>query len=198
MFTLTYGQVRNEHVIGTNVQHTSITCALNGKVYFNLSDYNHSIKFSRVDTFHIKVTEKYIRSSGSSANVPTQTAPTTTGNITNSSTVARPTTPTEFEANNLDEESFIMNFEHGSISPTEGHRLIRPRSLSKSIMGSSSINVLQQGDDNVLVAETVFRVLKTNFLAKNKREFMFIDSRNRVYWLTKKNVLVFELSNKNL
>jgi hypothetical protein len=172
---------------------------MNGKNYFNLSDYNHSIKFTRVDTFHIKVTEKYVRT-GSSGPTP-QSNPNYVPTLPiNTTQTVKPTTPTEFDQNvfNDDSEPFILNFEHGSISPTE-HRLSRPRSISKSMMmGSSSINISQQGDDNVMIAETVFRVLKTNFLAKNKREFMYIESRNRVYWLTKKNLLVFELSNKNL
>jgi hypothetical protein len=181
---------------------------MNGKNYFNLSDYNHSIKFTRVDTFHIKVTEKFIRNPTApsstilvqangtvpvSGSIPIVTA--TTGNA------VRPTTPTEFESNNTeDEDPYFINYDYQTSPTNENHRLIRPRSLSssKSVFGSSTMNVLQQGDDNVLVAETVFRILKTNFLAKNKREFMYIESRNRVYWLTKRNLLVFELSNKNL
>lgn len=166
---------------------------MNGKNYFNLSDYNHSIKFERVDTFHIKVTERFIKPNvPTSSTLPTQAtnsnSPISSINPIVPTTTTRPTTPTDMVPNNSNEEDepYFMNFEL-SQQNNESHRLIRARSTSRL-----------QNDENVLITETVLRILKNNFLAKSKREFMYIESRNRVYWLNKRNLLVFELSNKNL
>ncbi|KAL0482187.1 hypothetical protein AKO1_009232, partial [Acrasis kona] len=194
MFTLREVRAPEQLMINTN-----------GKHYYNLSDYNHSIQFTRIDSLHVKIKEVFLRTpgvtaclSGGSQLINNQTHSGTPPHISQLSSNLRSSSPTNIDVENTSsafdekDDSYFANFEYQSPPQEEHVQLVaRPQSSFMNFISPNS-------DESVVVVETVLRILKTNFLVKNKKEFMYVESRNRVYWLIKKHLLVFELSNKNL
>ena len=163
------------------------------KPYFNLSDYNHSIRVLQIDSSSLQIIEVF------KDDAP---VPPTLHNSSNSGPTSRPTNIRTPEEIFREKYTFArMRPLHGLIED-EGEEedssdLQSVATNSGSFLVGSATTPTVGTKDNVL-SKTRMKVIRTNFIAKSKKNFIYIESRNRLYWNRAGKVLIFELSNKNL
>jgi len=196
------------------------------KKYFNLLDYNHSIKMVRddKDRDHITIVETF-------AQVPEKFG---TGNIENNpnivsgfNTVSGATSGKDTSRRGaLSEINFqpigktLSNLSDDAKQNSDSKNMIEGNDLYVEVASSDeddeftvpqpvstkrkslnpgllkSKSTTKQSDQT---RETRMRVIRNNFFAKSKREFIYIESKNRVYWASaSRGLITLELSNKNL
>jgi len=157
------------------------------KAYFNLSDYNHSIRIEHIDSQHYLIIESF---KDDGAPVP--------NDLLMHDVIGLATKPAKKA---LPQEMVIGNrYTFPRMRPLHG---LFPDEDDENddvpvSHGSSSSSTRSQHDSGKILSRTRMRVVKTNFIAKSKGNFMYIESRNRLYWHRGGKVLAFGLANKSL
>jgi hypothetical protein len=160
------------------------------KAYFNLSDYNHSILFEAIDNQHFNVIESCKDEVTSSDGITSQT-------------ITTPATPKKL----FPEEIIIgsrytfsrMRPLHGLFPDEDEDEDVITVNLAPSpVHHNNSSRDLKAQESSNIIGKTRMRVIKNNFIAKSKLNFIYIESRNRLYWCRGGKLSIFGLSNKSL
>ncbi|KAF0983597.1 hypothetical protein FDP41_010662 [Naegleria fowleri] len=208
------------------------------KKYFNLSDYNHSVKLIRddkdlehvivVETF-TQIPEKFsevfasmgtspgsaIGSNENNRRVGSEIPLTISGSLDDSrgggggasgsgSGSSGSGSSTHHHHHGYATTGNFESDQYLEVASSDEDEFSVPQ-LASSKRKSINPNVLQKNKSGTVsrtmeqTKETRMRVIRNNFFAKSKREFLYIESKNRIYWASySRGLITLELSNKNL
>ncbi|KAL9643827.1 hypothetical protein ABK040_016821 [Willaertia magna] len=185
------------------------------KMYYNLSDYNHSVKILKDDKDKDYVTvvecliipfDKLLSTDIKGDNTPPTSLQRTRSDLSdgvvNGSGLASSSNTTNDTHYNFINNDLLYN-EIGSSDSDEDEFSVPQASVKRKSLAvlktNNKVSTLRGTPGAEQTKETRMKIIRNNFFAKSKKEFIYVESKNRIYWVSRnRGLLTLELSNKNL